>query len=163
MIPRTALLAFALLGGGHVPLCLAQGAGGDSAAKRADTAVAGPADSGVAAVPVAPPPPVFIAPVDTTLAAGCAGAPARSLAANLLMVTFSPGTAPSERAAAAEAVGGTLAGSVDPDTEYFRVPAEGSDAQLQAIADRVIRLDPVTQVSPAVCPPQPAGSDSALK
>jgi hypothetical protein len=162
-LPRALPLALALLGVGPGSVCVAQAGAGDSATARADTTKPQPAGSTMAAVPVAPAPPVSIAPVDTTLAAGCAGERARSLAPDLLMVTFRPGTPPSERAKAAHAVGGTLAGPVDPDTEYFRVPAEGSDAQLQAIADRVIRLDPVTEVSPAVCPPQPEGRDSTLK
>jgi hypothetical protein len=92
-------------------------------------------------------------PTDTTLARACAGAPAGSEAPGLLAVIFNPGTSERDRAAAAKAVGGTLAGSSPYGEDYVRL-AVGA-GPLTAVADRLIRLNPVKQVSPAPCPAVP--------
>ena len=92
-------------------------------------------------------------PTDTTLARACAGVPAGSEAPGLLAVIFNPGTSERDRAAAAKAVGGTLAGSSAYGEDYVRL-AVGA-GPLAAVADRLIRQDPVKQVSPAPCPALP--------
>jgi hypothetical protein len=93
-------------------------------------------------------------PTDTTLARACAGNPAGSEAPGLLAVIFNPGTSDRERAAAAKAVGGTLAGSSPYGEDYVRL-AVGA-GPLTAVADQLIRQNPVKQVSPAPCPAPPA-------
>jgi hypothetical protein len=93
-------------------------------------------------------------PTDTTLTRACAGEPAGSEAPGLLAVIFNPGTSERERAAAAKAVGGTLAGSSPYGEDYVRL-AVGA-GPLTAVADQLIRQNPVKQVSPAPCPALPA-------
>jgi hypothetical protein len=93
-------------------------------------------------------------PTDTTLARACAGYPAGSEAPGLLAVIFNPGTSDRDRAAAAKAVGGTLAGSSPYGEDYVRL-AVGA-GPLTAVADRLIRQNLVKQVSPAPCPAPPA-------
>jgi len=93
-------------------------------------------------------------PTDTTLARACAGYPAGSEAPGLLAVIFNPGTSDRDRAAAAKAVGGTLAGSSPYGEDYVRL-AVGA-GPLTVVADRLIRQNPVKQVSPAPCPAPPA-------
>jgi hypothetical protein len=92
-------------------------------------------------------------PTDTTLARACAGAPAGSEAPGLLAVIFSPGTSERDRAAAAKAVGGTLAGTSPYGEVYVRL-AVGA-GPLTAVADQLIRQNPVKEVSPAPCPALP--------
>jgi len=92
-------------------------------------------------------------PIDTTLARACAGAPAGSEAPGLLAVIFVPGTSERDRAAAAKAVGGTLAGSSPYGEDYVRL-AVGA-GPLTAVADQLIRQNPVKEVSPAPCPALP--------
>jgi hypothetical protein len=96
-------------------------------------------------------------PTDTTLARACAGAPAGSEAPGLLGVVFNPGTSERDRAAAAKAVGGTLAGSSPYGEDYVRLAAGAGP--LTAVADRLIRQNPVKQVSPVPCP-APAATPS---
>jgi hypothetical protein len=93
-------------------------------------------------------------PTDTTLARACAGNPAGSEAPGLLAVIFNPGTSDRDRAAAAKAVGGTLAGTSPYGEDYVRL-AVGA-GPLTAVADQLIRQNPVKQVSPAPCPAPPA-------
>jgi hypothetical protein len=93
-------------------------------------------------------------PADTTLARACLGYPAGSEAPGILAVIFSPGTSADDRAAAAKAVGGTLAGSSPYGEDYVRL-AVGA-GPLAGVADRLIRQRPVKQVSPAPCPAPPA-------
>jgi hypothetical protein len=92
-------------------------------------------------------------PTDTTLARACAGAPAGSEAPGLLAVTFVPGTSERDRAAAAKAVGGVLAGSSPYGEDYVRL-AVGA-GPLTVVADQLIRQNPVKEVSPAPCPALP--------
>ena len=94
---------------------------------------------------------VNVAPPDTILTRACEGAPAGSPAPGLLAVVFRAGTADRDRTAAAKAVHGTLAGASGAGEEYVRLPADAPP--LTVIADRLIRQDPVTRVSPAPCPP----------
>jgi hypothetical protein len=93
-------------------------------------------------------------PTDTTLARACAGASAGSEAPGLLAVIFIPGTSERDRAAAAKAVGGTLAGTSPYGEDYVRL-AIGA-GPLTAVADQLIRQNPVKEVSPAPCPALPA-------
>jgi hypothetical protein len=115
---------------------------------------AGP--GGAAASPAVPPAAVYVAPTDTTLARACDGAPAGTEAPGLLAVLFRTGTSDRDRAAAAKAVGGTLAGTSDYGEEYVRVPETAGP--LVAVADRLILQEPVTQVSPAPCPEPPGAA-----
>lgn len=103
---------------------------------------------------------VTLGSTDTTLARACAGAPAGSEAPGLLAVMFRPGTSDQDRAAAAKAVGGTLAGPNDYGEEYVRVPPDAGP--LTVVADKLIRQNPVTRVGPAPCPaPEPVAADSS--
>jgi hypothetical protein len=133
-------------------------AGGDSATAAAAST---PAPTGAPSTGIQPPSGAASAvltrvePADTTLARACAGATAGSMAPGLLTVVFRPGTPDKERAAAARAVGGTLGGPTEYGEEYVRVPSDAGP--LAVVADRLIRQDPVTRVSPAPCPaPMPA-------
>jgi hypothetical protein len=89
-------------------------------------------------------------PTDTTLARACAGEPAGGEAPGLLAVIFATGTSEGDRAAAAKAVGGTLAGSSPYGEDYVRLAAGA--APLTVVADRLIRQNPVKEVSPVPCP-----------
>jgi hypothetical protein len=97
-------------------------------------------------------------PADTTLARACAGAPEGSEAPGLLAVIFVTGTSERDRAAAAKAVGGTLAGSSPYGEDYVRLGV--GSGPLTVVADQLIRQNPVKQVSPAPCP-APAAVPSA--
>jgi hypothetical protein len=86
---------------------------------------------------------------DSVLAAACAQG--GSLAANLLVVLFTPVASDSDRTALAKAVGGTLAGPADAVRAggvYLRVPNGDLDP---TVADRVIRYPSVAEVGPASC------------
>jgi hypothetical protein len=105
--------------------------------------------------PVAPRLPINVgvgAPSDTTLLRACTGVPGGREAPGLLAVVFRTGTIDRDRIAAAKAVGGSLAGRSAYGEEYVRL-AVGS-GPLAAVADRLIRQDPVVRVSPAPCPAQ---------
>jgi len=121
---------------------------------RGSTAVAqGTPDSAAA---LSPPRPILqalpaLAPVDTTLARACDGLPGGAEAPGLLAVIFHARTPDADRAAAAKAVGGTLAGPTGYGEEYVRLPPDAGP--LTVVADRLIRQIPVTQVSPVPCPP----------
>jgi hypothetical protein len=129
----------------------APAAPGAPAADRVPPAV-GPGSVGTdtAAIPLGVGP---VEPADTTLARACQGYPAGSEAPGLLAVIFSSGTSEADRAAAAKAVGGTLAGSSPYGEDYVRL-AVGA-GPLAGVADRLIRQRPVKQVSPAPCPAPP--------
>jgi len=106
-----------------------------------------------APVPATPQTVTALAPVDTTLARACNGAPGGTEAPGLLAVVFRSRTPDTARIAAAKAVGGTLAGPTGYGEEYVRVPPDAGP--LTVVADRLIRQKPVTQVSPVPCPPPP--------
>ena len=114
---------------------------GDTA--RASAGQASPAP----AAPAAPPP--SPAAMDSVLAAACAGG---GLAANLLVVLFTPTAADSDRLALAKAVGGRLAGpaeAVRAGGYYLLIPNADLDP---TVADRVIRYPTVQEVGPVSCP-----------
>ena len=94
------------------------------------------------------------APADPILARACAGEPGGTEAPGLLAVIFRARTPDTEQAAAAKAVGGTLAGQSPYGDVYVTVP--DSAGPLRDVADRLIRQDPVTTVSPVPCPPEAA-------
>jgi len=84
------------------------------------------------------------------LAAACAQG--GSLAANLLVVLFTPAAADSDRTALAKAVNGTLAHPADAvraGAYYLQVPNGDLDP---TVADRVIRSAAVQEVGPVSCP-----------
>lgn len=114
----------------------------DSAADSSTTAE--PAPNGSTAASSDP------ATTDTTLTRACAGAEPGSEAPGLLAVNFRPGTPDKARADAARAVGGTLAGPNEYGEEYVILSPDAGP--LPAVADRLIRQDPVTRVSPLPCP-----------
>ena len=89
-------------------------------------------------------------PSDTTLARACAGEPAGGEAPGLLAVIFVAGTSERDRAAAAKAVGGTLAGSSPYGEDYVRIGVGAGP--LTVVADQLIRQNPVKEVSPVPCP-----------
>lgn len=118
----------------------------------------GPGSTGAAPAP----PPVNVgvaAPTDPTLARACVGMPAGSEAPGLLAVIFRTGTSDKDRAAAAKAVGGKLAGTSSYGEDYVELdPGAGP---LTVVADRLIRQEPVMQVSPAPCPAEVPGAAEA--
>ena len=89
-------------------------------------------------------------PLDTTLARACAGMSAGDEAPGLLVVIFRRGASDKERAAAAKAVGGVLAGTSPYGEDYVRLGADA--APLTVMADRLIRQEPVLEVAPTPCP-----------
>jgi hypothetical protein len=125
----------------------AAGVRNDSAGARSVAGDVRQADSTVSTGPLV----VNLSPPDTTLMRACEGAPAGSLAPGLLAVVFRAGTSGPEKVAAAKTVGGTLAGpTAAGGEEYVRLSADAP--ALTVVADRLIRADPVTRVSPAPCP-----------
>ena len=121
---------------------------GDSA--RRPDATGPPATPPGAVLPTAVPKP----PTDTILAKACAGQPGGAQARGLLAAIFRAGTPADAQAAAANAVGGKLAGVSPYGESYVLIP--DSAGPLRTVADRLIRQDPVTTVSPVPCPGQAA-------
>jgi hypothetical protein len=173
------LLALPALGTAQTPTDSARAAGAADSLRRAtpgDTTAAAPGATTADRVPPALGPgstqtdpatiPLNVGPAepaDTTLARACAGEPAGSEAPGLLAVVFTAGTSERDRAAAAKAVGGTLAGSSPYGEDYVRL-AVGA-GPLTAVADQLIRQNPVKEVSPVPCPASAAASpgDSAQR
>ena len=164
------VLAVSTLGAAQTPSDSARAAASADSLRRATGGGAAPAAPGAPAADRVPPAlgpgstatdpasiPLGIGPAeptDTTLARACAGAPAGSEAPGLLAVVFTAGTSERDRAAAAKAVGVTLAGSSPYGEDYVRL-AVGA-GPLTAVADQLIRQNPVKQVSPVPCPASPA-------
>jgi hypothetical protein len=98
-------------------------------------------------------------PLDLPVALACGKSPAGSQAAGLLSVSFSGGTE-ADHAAAAKQAGGVLAGRTAFGDGYVRVPAASGPASL--VADRLIRMQHVSQVAPVSCP-GPARVEAALR
>ena len=120
----------------------------DTAAARSgvpDTAAQAGRGAAPAEAPAAPPP-----PVDSVLAVACAatgGDPP-----DLLAVVFRATSTAEEREAAARKVGGTLLGPSRhqaPGAWYLQVPNSAIDP---TVAERVIVLPPVLEVSATRCP-----------
>ena len=94
----------------------------------------------------APPPP----PVDRALGKACTES--GGAAPDLLIVTFRRDVTAEERAAVAEEVGGTLRGASEhaaPGSWYIEVPGSAGDP---SVADKLILLSPVVEVSTTRCP-----------
>lgn len=121
-----------------------------------DSAARPPADSVATSKPALPKraaPAAPAAPVDTALAAACAGA--GDIASDLVVVVFEPGVSAAERAKAAQRVGGVLISrpGAPEDESYVRVGSGADIPSTQALADRLIQLAQVRSVSLAPCPP----------
>ena len=114
---------------------------------RPDTAVRAskpePPPKRAAAVPPGPPLPTGVCP-----------AGADPVSADVLLVTFSSRSTPAEREAAVKGVKGTIVAPDpnDPASAYVRVPSEGNEFLLRAIADRLIRVPVVKEVGAVQCP-----------
>jgi hypothetical protein len=117
-------------------------------ARAADTARAprgGPPSNDT----VAPPPP----PMDSALAAACIASPGSR--PDLMVVRFQSSATDRERAAVAREVGGKLVGRslhTAPGAWLLHVPGSGADP---SVADRLIMLAPVMEVSGTRCPRTP--------
>jgi hypothetical protein len=88
--------------------------------------------------------------VDSALAAACEGV--SGISPDLLLVSFRPIATRAERDAVAREVGGKVGAAATlgpPGSYYIGVPGAAGDP---AIADRLILLEPVVQVSAARCP-----------
>jgi hypothetical protein len=155
-----ALACVAGLAGGVTVPCSAQSssatpAGADSLAPRPDTArpAAGAAQTGGATTPndtAAPPPPP---PIDSALGAACVNLPGGR--PDILLVRFRATATDAERAAVAREVGGKLIGRSEhnaPGAWLLHVPGSGAD---RSVADRLIMLSPVTEVTGTRCPRPP--------
>jgi len=127
----------------------------DSAAKPAAAAPAPPPQ------PPAPPPAPVPAPAPVPsadlLPKGVCTDPAGGVAADVVLVTFTRRAQPADRDAALKLVHGTLVAPdpTDPASAYVRVPSDGNEFVLRAIADRLIRVPVVKEVGPVNCPPAP--------
>lgn len=120
------------------------------ASDTARPATGNPATPPPAMLPAASPAP----PPDAVLAKACAGESGGAEAPGLLAVTFRAGTAESAQADAARAVGGTVSGESPYGDTYVSIPDNAGPLPL--VADRLIRQEPVTTVSPVPCPNAPA-------
>jgi hypothetical protein len=130
-----------------------RGARPDSAAKPAAAAPAPPPPP----PPPAPPPAPAPVPTAELLPKGVCTDPAGGVAADVVLVTFTRRAQPADRDAALKLVHGTLVAPdpTDPASAYVRVPSDGNEFVLRAIADRLIRVPVVKEVGPVNCPPAP--------
>ena len=122
-------------------------------APAAAAPAAAPAPAATPAPAPAPPPPP---PVDPSPKGVCNNAYG-GVATDVLLVTFQRRSTPEERDAAIKAVKGTLV-APDPNDDasaYVRVPSDGNEFALRALADRLIRVRVVKEVGPAPCPASP--------
>src|SRR5512146_1718118 len=132
---------------------------GDTTPSRANNpggaaAPAAPAPAPAPAAPAPPPPPP--PPVSTVPKGVCTG-PAGGVSTDVLYVTFRARSKPAEREAALKPLHGTIV-APDPDDDasaYVRVPSDGNEFALRAIADRLIRAPAVKEVRPVQCPAGP--------
>ena len=133
---------------------------GDTTPSRASNAgtAAAPAAPAPPPAPAAPaPPPAPPPPPVSTLPKGVCTDPAGGVSADVLYVTFRARSKPAEREAALKPLHGTIV-APDPDDDasaYVRVPSDGNEFALRAIADRLIRAPAVKEVGPVQCPPGP--------
>jgi hypothetical protein len=133
------------------------GARPDSAGRPAGPPSPGaPAAPAPAATPAPAPPPPPPPPVDPSPKGVCINAYG-GVATDVLLVTFQRRSTREERDAAIKAVKGTLV-APDPNDDasaYVRVPSDGNEFALRALADRLIRVRVVKEVGPAPCPASP--------
>ena len=128
----------------------ASSAGGAAAPAPAAPAPA-PAPAAPAPPPAPPPPPV------STLPKGVCTDPVGGVSTDVLYVTFRARSKPAEREAALKPLHGTIV-APDPDDDasaYVRLPSDGNEFALRAIADRLIRAPVVKEVGPVQCPAGP--------
>ena len=131
------------------------GARPDSAGRPAGPPNPGAPATSPAPAP-APAPPPAPPPVDPSPKGVCINAYG-GVATDVLLVTFQRRSTPEERDAAIKAVKGTLV-APDPNDDasaYVRVPSDGNEFALRALADRLIRVRVVKEVGPAPCPASP--------
>ena len=131
----------------------------DGMRSPADSTTSRGANAGGNAAPAAPAPPVAPAPPPpvSTLPKGVCTDPAGGVSTDVLYVTFRARSKPTEREAALKPVHGTIV-APDPDDDasaYVRVPSDGNEFALRAIADRLIRVPVVKEVGPVQCPAGP--------
>ncbi len=124
---------------------------GDTTPSRASNAggAAAPAPA-----PPAPPPPPPPPPPVSTLPKGVCTDPAGGVSTDVLYVTFRARSKPAEREAALKPLHGTIV-APDPDDDasaYVRVPSDGNEFALRAIADRLIGAPVVKEVGAVQCP-----------
>lgn len=82
--------------------------------------------------------------------------PAGGVSTDVLYVTFRARSKPAEREAALKPLHGAIVAPDpdDPASAYVRVPSDGNEFVLRAIADRLIRVPVVKEVGPVPCPTQ---------
>jgi hypothetical protein len=131
----------------------------DSSARRGARPDSAAKPVAAAPAPQPPPPPPPPAPVPTAdlLPKGVCTDPAGGVAADVVLVTFTRRAQPADRDAALKLVHGTLVAPdpTDPASAYVRVPSDGNEFVLRAIADRLIRVPVVKEVGPVNCPSAP--------
>jgi hypothetical protein len=95
------------------------------------------------------------------LARVCADVAAGESAPDLLAIVFERAADPAARDAALATVSGKrLGGTAEDRFQYVQVPANGSEFRLRALADKLIRLQGISEVGPVLCP-EPADSTRA--
>jgi hypothetical protein len=124
-----------------------------AAAAPAAAAAPGVPGAPAPAPPPPPPPPPPPAPVPA-LPRGVCTDPAGGPSTDVLYVTFRARSRPAEREAALKPLHGTIVAPDpdDPASAYVRVPSDGNEFALRAIADRLIRVPVVKEVGPVPCP-----------
>ena len=132
---------------------------GDTTPSRASNAggAAAPAAPAPAPAPAALAPPPPPPPPVSTLPKGVCTDPAGGVSTDVLYVTFRARSKPAEREAALKPLHGTIV-APDPDDDasaYVRLPSDGNEFALRAIADRLIRAPVVKEVGPVQCPAGP--------
>ena len=137
---------------------------GDTTPSRASNpgGTAAPAAAAPAPAPAtpAPPPPPSPPPAPaplSTLPKGVCTDPAGGVSTDVLYVTFRARSKQEEREAALKPLHGAIV-APDPDDDasaYVRVPTDGNEFVLRAIADRLIRAPVVKEVGPVQCPAGP--------
>ena len=115
----------------------------DTTARAAQPAPSAAAAAAPAPAPTGPPPP-----------RGVCGPDADPVSAEVLLVTFRARSTPAQRQDAVKSVKGTIVAPdpTDPASAYVRVPSDGNEFVLRAIADRLIRTPAVKEVGPVQCP-----------
>jgi hypothetical protein len=122
-----------------------------------DTTPRGASNAATGTPPAAPGPPPPPPPPVSTLPKGVCTDPAGGTSTDVLYVTFRARSKPAEREAALKPVHGTIV-APDPDDDasaYVRVPSDGNEFVLRAIADRLIRVPVIKEVGPVQCPAGP--------
>ena len=124
---------------------------------RPDSTRPGAAQAAPAAPTTPPPPPPPPAPVDPVVARACRDVGPGESAPDVLGIVFTrSSTVEARDAAIAAAAGKRIGGAPEDEFQYVQVPAGGSEVRLRAIADKVIRLEGVSEVAPILCPTVPA-------